>query len=100
MFEHHQEPLLPKALFFWRVFSFALMSLGLAAFSLLPGILGYRLCEGLSWIEAFVNAPMILGGMGPVSELHTDSGKLCLGNVSLDCRNGIGGAHGVVSTGF
>jgi hypothetical protein len=61
------------------------MSLGLAAFSLLIGILGYRLGEGLSWIDAFVNAAMILGGMGPVSELHSDIGKLFAGIQALYC---------------
>ena len=34
------------------------------------------LWEGLSWIDALVNAAMILGGMGPVNELHTTAGKL------------------------
>ena len=85
MFEHHTEPLLPKALFFWRVFSFALMSLGLAAFSLLLGILGYRIFEGMAWIVAFVNAAMILGGIGPVGELHTHAGKLFAGIYALYC---------------
>jgi hypothetical protein len=48
-------------------------------------ILGYRLGEGLSWIEACVNAAMILGAMGPVSELHTDIGKLFAGIQTLYC---------------
>lgn len=41
------------------------------------GILGYHEFKGLTWIDATVNASMILGGMGPVNELHTTAGKLC-----------------------
>ena len=62
MFEHRREPLLPRALFIWRVLKFSVISLGLAATSLLLGILGYRIFEGMAWIDAFVNAAMILGG--------------------------------------
>jgi hypothetical protein len=44
--------------------------------SLLLGVLGYRYSEHMAWIDALLNASMILGGMGPVNELHTDEGKL------------------------
>lgn len=37
---------------------------------------GYHATEGLSWIDALLNASMILGGMGPVSEIRTTAGKL------------------------
>lgn len=40
------------------------------------GVLGYHLFENLPWIDSLVNAAMILGGMGPVNELHTNGGKL------------------------
>ena len=85
MFEHRREPLLPRALFIWRVLKFSVISLGLAAISLLLGILGYRIFEGMAWIDAFVNAAMILGGMGPVGELHTNTGKLFAGIYALYC---------------
>ena len=85
MFEHRREPLLPRALFIWRVLKFSVISLGLAATSLLLGILGYRIFEGMAWIDAFVNAAMILGGMGPVGELHTNTGKLFAGIYALYC---------------
>jgi hypothetical protein len=48
----------------------------LVAASWFIGILGYRVLEGMSWIDAILNAAMILGGMGPVDTLHTDIGKL------------------------
>jgi hypothetical protein len=44
--------------------------------SLALGILGYRFIAGLDWIEAVLNASMILTGMGPVAPLETNAGKL------------------------
>lgn len=52
-------------------------------FSLFLGMLGYRHFEKMSWIDAYVNASMILSGMGPVSELHTSNGKLFAGSYAL-----------------
>ena len=43
------------------------------------GMAGYRGLEGLSWIDSFLNAAMILSGMGPANELHTVAGKLFAG---------------------
>ncbi len=40
------------------------------------GALGYHGFEHLSWLDAFLNAAMILSGMGPVNELHTTGAKL------------------------
>ncbi len=44
--------------------------------SLALGVLGYHLLGGLSWLDALVNASMILTGMGPVNEIATVGGKL------------------------
>jgi len=44
--------------------------------SLLIGVAGYHFTEGLPWLDSLLNASMILGGMGPVNELHTSGGKL------------------------
>lgn len=76
MFEHHHQPLLPRPLFLRRMGRFAAAALLLVGASWLLGILGYRLLEGMAWIDAVLNAAMILGGMGPVDTLHTDGGKL------------------------
>jgi len=53
------------------------ISLGVVSIfgALLIGILGYHVIEGFSWIDSLLNASMILGGMGPVGELHTNYGK-------------------------
>lgn len=85
MFEHRHEPLLPRPLFIKRIFKYGAVSFGLAAVSLFIGIIGYRMLEGMSWLDAFVNAAMILGGMGPVGELHTRAGKLFAGCYALYC---------------
>jgi hypothetical protein len=84
-FEKRHESLLPRSKFFFRLVKFALLSIGLIVFSLIVGILGYHLTEGLSWIDAFLNAAMLMGGMGPVSMLHTDAGKLFAGMYALYC---------------
>lgn len=48
----------------------------LIGFSLFIGIVGYHWLAGLEWIDALLDASMILGGMGPVNELHTTGAKL------------------------
>ena len=83
-YERKHEPLLS-----WRVFLFRrvarTLALGLCVIfgSLLLGMLGYRLTEGMRWLDAFLNAAMILGGMGPVDPLHTSAGKLFAGCYAL-----------------
>lgn len=47
------------------------------------GMVGYHYTESMSWIDAFVNAAMILSGMGPVSPLNTFGGKLFAGCYAL-----------------
>jgi len=76
MFENHKQPLISKRAFIQRVGRFAFAAFLLVAVAWLIGILGYRQLEGLSWIDSILNSAMILGGMGPVNELHTTAGKL------------------------
>src|SRR5690348_3806075 len=49
------------------------------AVSLGIGMAGYHLFADLPWIDAFLNASMLLAGMGPVAELRTDRAKLFAG---------------------
>ena len=51
--------------------------------SLLLGMCGYHFLEDLPWIDAFVNASMILGGMGPVDAVKTNAGKVFAGCYAL-----------------
>ncbi len=59
-----------------RIGAHVLLALGFIVISLAVGILGYHLIAGFSWIDALLNAAMILGGMGEVTELTARSGKL------------------------
>jgi hypothetical protein len=43
----------------------------------------YHWVEGLDWPDAFLNAAMLLGGMGPVNQLHTTAGKWLAGAYAL-----------------
>ena len=51
--------------------------------ALYMGMLGYHEFETMPWIDAFLNASMILSGMGPVNEMHTEAGKLFAGCYAL-----------------
>ena len=83
MFEHHSEPLLPRKLFVRRLLKHSFIALTIIIGALGIGVLGYRFFERLSWLDALLNASMILGGMGPVNELHTTAGKLFASFYSL-----------------
>ena len=83
MLERRHEKLLPKKAFYRRLAAYGAAALGFILVSLVIGILGYRHFEGMPWIDAYVNAAMILGGMGPVGELHTEGGKLFAGSYAL-----------------
>jgi len=37
---------------------------------------GFHVLGGQDWIDAQLNAAMLLGGMGPVGEIHSDAGKI------------------------
>ena len=79
MFEHHTKPLLPRKEYYRRVARHAALGLIIIAGSLGIGMIGYHFFENLPWIDAFVNAAMILSGMGPVATLQTDGGKIFAG---------------------
>jgi len=76
MLEHHRQPLLPGPAFRLRVIRHAGVALAVVSVALSIGVLGYHLLERMPWIDALLNASMILGGMGPVGELHSAPAKL------------------------
>ena len=68
---------LPRRRPFYHRFLLALaLSAILIGFSLGLGILGYHFVAGLNWVDALLNAAMILTGMGPVNTLNSDAAKL------------------------
>ncbi len=75
-YEHRSQPLLEGRLFLRRILSHGMVASLLLACSLAIGVAGYHYFEGLTWVDALLEAAMILGGMGPVNQLHTTAGKL------------------------
>jgi len=76
---HYYRPLPPRGHFFRRMGRSAVIAMGVIVAALGIGLAGYRGLEGLSWVDSFLNAAMILSGMGPATELHTVAGKLFAG---------------------
>jgi hypothetical protein len=83
MYEHRLSPLLPRPLFYARVARSAALGLGVVGCALLIGMAGYHVFENMGWIDAFLNASMILSGMGPIGELKTTGGKIFAGCYAL-----------------
>ena len=83
VYEHKSAPLLPSKLFFLRVLKHFALAFSLLLFSLAIGVAGYHYLENILWIDALLNASMILGGMGPVDTLTTDPGKIFASFYSL-----------------
>jgi hypothetical protein len=84
-FEHRAQPVIPSHQFIIRLVQSGIIALALIAVSLFVGMVGYHILEGLSWIDAFLNASMLLGGMGPVNPPITFGGKIFAGLYALYC---------------
>lgn len=74
--EHHNEPLLPWPAFMRRMARSGALGAAIVLACLVIGIFGYHFLGGLHWLDALVNASMILGGMGPVDPISTVAGKV------------------------
>ena len=83
MFERRDEALLPKHRFSKRLLVFAGASALLVCASLALGMAGYHFLAGLPWVDSFVNASMILTGMGPVDRMDNTPAKLFSGFYAL-----------------
>lgn len=83
MYEPKTQPPLPRAHFARRLCLHLALALGVLAVSLGIGMVGYVLFEHLPWLDAFLNAAMLLGGMGPVDLPKTAAGKLFAGGYAL-----------------
>jgi len=83
MYEKPHQPLASRAHFVRRVFRHGTFASSVVVSALLIGILGYHLIGKLGWIDSYLNAAMILGGMGPVNPLETPAAKLFAGTYAL-----------------
>ena len=74
-FEHRHQPLAPRHVFVRRLFRFIGYAVIFLSVSLSLGVLGYHYICALPWVDALLDASMILSGMGPVSPIPNDAGK-------------------------
>ena len=83
MYEHRKHRPIPRERFIMRLLLHLAAALGLLLASLLLGMAGYAYFENLAWRDGFLNAAMLLGGMGPVDMPKTDGGKVFAGLYAL-----------------
>jgi len=83
MYESRKHPPLSRRHFVRRLLRHFLGMIAVLAGSLLIGMWGYAYFENLPWVDAFLNAAMLLGGMGPVESPQTEAGKLFAGCYAL-----------------
>jgi len=82
-YEHLNRRLASPQVYRRRLIGAGRLGFGLIAISLAIGIAGYAITEHLSLLDAFLNASMILSGMGPIHEPKTVAGKLFAGFYAL-----------------
>jgi len=83
VYEPKVHPPIPPERFIRRVLLHAAAGLAVLAFSLALGMAGYEYFEQLPWRDAFLNAAMLMGGMGPVDAPRTNGGKVFAGLYAL-----------------
>jgi hypothetical protein len=83
MYESKKQSLLSRSRFVKRLLIHLGGAVGLLVASLGLGMIGYSNLEHLSLVDAFLNAAMLLGGMGPVNAPQTEAGKLFAGFYAL-----------------
>lgn len=82
-YERLHHPLLPFPAFLLRVLHSLLVASVLVGVSLAAGMAGYHGFEHLGWLDSFLNAAMLLSGMGPLWSPQSDGGKLFAGAYAL-----------------
>jgi len=83
MFEHRRQRLASPEVYRRRLLSSGSVGFMLIAISLGIGIAGYAGFEDLPFVDAFLNASMILSGMGPLHSPETTGGKVFAGLYAL-----------------
>ena len=74
-FEHRHQPLASRHVFVRRLVRYIGYAAIFLSVSLSLGVLGYHYICALPWVDALLDASMILSGMGPVSPIPNDAGK-------------------------
>src|ERR1700689_2414797 len=94
-FERRGQPVASRRQFVVRMFIAIGLWMILTVIGLAIGIAGYAAFEGMSFVDAYLNAAMILSGMGPLGELKTTAGKIFAGSYAI-----LSGLIIVIATGF
>jgi hypothetical protein len=94
-FEGRKHQVIPRTAFAWRMAYAIGLWLALTTVGLAIGIAGYAGFEGMTLTDSFLNAAMILSGMGPATELKTEAGKVFAGFYAI-----FSGLIIVIATGF
>ena len=76
MFERKYEKLAPLSIFVRRMAASVMLAGILIAIALSIGVMGYHWIAGFDYVDSFLEASMILGGMGPVNSLSTMGAKI------------------------
>ena len=82
-YEHISQPVAQLPRYLRRQLRSLGVGMLLIAVALFGGMLGYHKLVGLTWIDAYENAAMILSGMGPLAAPATDAGKIFAGTYAL-----------------
>ena len=83
VYEHVSQPVAQLPQYLRRQLRSLAIGAVLVAVALLAGMLGYHRLLALPWIDSFLNASMILAGMGPMAAPVTDAGKIFAGVYAL-----------------
>ena len=99
MYEHRTHPSSVEPIL-KRVAGHVMIALFVLALALGIGVVGYHYLGELKWLDALLNASMILGGMGPVDPLDKPAGKLSASCYALFSRAGFIGVASLLLAPF
>jgi hypothetical protein len=94
-FEHQHHQLISRRRFAGRMVKAIGLWLAITVVGLAIGMAGYAAFEDMPLADSYVNAAMILSGMGPLGELKTTAGKVFAGSYAI-----FSGLVIVIATGF
>ena len=83
MYEPCHAPLLPRKKFYARLRRHGLFAVAVLGGCVGIGMLGYHFFENMGWLDSYVNATMILSGMGPLDPIKTTAGRIFAGTYAL-----------------
>jgi hypothetical protein len=96
MFEHRSQALAPRRMFFRRLATSTVIGMAILAVSLVAGMFGFVSIENMNWEDAYLNAAMLLGGMGPIDHSRGTAGKIFEGTYAIYCGIAVLSTAGVI----